>query len=202
MRPDIDAKLLFDTAREGRVAPLLEEVRGDPSALGRVFARAARVVGRGVGPGGGRVEDVARVRLLVAACETVGPDAAAGVVAGQYARGDADERRAVLLALADLDGLGVGDAAVPVILDALRTNDTRLVAAAMGPYAAAHLPADAWRHGVLKCLFTGVPLTAVADLDARRDAELDRMVRAFADERRAAGRDVPEDAVRLLATIR
>ncbi|WP_402373000.1 EboA domain-containing protein [Isoptericola rhizosphaerae] len=185
---------------EERLAVLVGEVRHDPAALPRVSARAARVVGRGPGLDGRRIEDVARSRLLVAACETAGPDVAADVVAGQYAVGDADERRAVLMALPDLEELGLGDGAVPVVLDALRTNDTRLVAVAMGPYAAAHLPVDAWRHGVLKCLFTGVPLASVAALDARRDAELDRMVRAFAEEREAAGRDVPEDALRLLAS--
>lgn len=200
MTADIDANLLLGTEQEERLAPLVAAVRADPTTLARHVARAARVVGRGPGPYGRRVEDVARSRLLLAACEVVDADGTADVVATQYTTGDADERRAVLLALPVLDDgpAAIGDTAVPVVLDALRTNDTRLVAAAMGPYAAAHLPADDWRHGVLKCLFTGVPLAAVADLHARRDAELDRMVRAFAEERRAAGRDVPDDAVRLL----
>ena len=56
--------------------------------------------------------------------------------------------------------------------DALRTNDTRLVAAALGPYAAAHLDGHGWRQGVVKCVFMGVPLDAVADLDERADDEL------------------------------
>ena len=51
---------------------------------------------------------------------------------------------------------------------------------------------------MLKCLFMGIPLTAVTDLDRRADAELRRMVAAFADERRAAGRPVPADALDLL----
>ncbi|PFG41606.1 hypothetical protein ATJ88_0248 [Isoptericola jiangsuensis] len=187
----------LDPAAEERLAGLEEEVRADPGTVARAFARAARVVGRGPGPDGLPVQDVARVRLLVAATRGAGPDGAAAVAAELYRTGDADERRAVLLALEALD---VGDRAVPLLLDALRTNDSRLVAAAMGPSAAAHLPADAWRHGVLKCLFTGVPLAVVADLTARRDAELDRMVAAYAAERRAAGRDVPDDALALLAT--
>ncbi|WP_052437046.1 EboA domain-containing protein [Georgenia sp. SUBG003] len=69
----------------------------------------------------------------------------------------------------------------------------------MGPYATAHLDDAAWRHGVLKCLFVGVPLAAVDGLETRRDDELVRMVRAFADERTAAGRDFPADGTRLLA---
>ncbi|MFF3995912.1 EboA domain-containing protein [Streptomyces cyaneofuscatus] len=109
-----------------------------------------------------------------------------------YEQGTAAERRAVLLTLHRLD---LGPTALPLVEDALRTNDTRLVAAAVGPYAAAHLDPHAWRHAVLKCLFTGVPLTAVDRLDerARGDAELARMLRDFAAERTAAGRDVPAD---------
>lgn len=75
------------------------------------------------------------------------------------------------------------------------------MAAAVGPYAAAHLDPHAWRHAVLKCLFTGVPLTAVARLDERAlgDAELARMLRDFAAERTAAGREVPADLRTALA---
>ncbi|WP_449479656.1 EboA domain-containing protein [Streptomyces rochei] len=48
--------------------------------------------------------------------------------------------------------------ALPLVEDALRANDTPLLAAALGPYAARHLDAHQWRHAVLKCLFTGVPV--------------------------------------------
>ncbi|HET6635774.1 MAG TPA: EboA domain-containing protein, partial [Streptomyces sp.] len=114
-------------------------------------------------------------------------------------RGSGDERRAVLLALPHLPHLGPD--ATPLVEDALRANDTRLVAAALGPYAAAHLSPHAWRHAVLKCLFTGVPVDAVASLADRAagDAELARMLTAYADERTAAGRPVPDDLHRVLA---
>ncbi|ARF76384.1 sugar phosphate isomerase [Kitasatospora albolonga] len=107
-----------------------------------------------------------------------------------YDQGTAAERRAVLLTL---DRLDLGATALPLVEDALRTNDTRLVAAAVGPYAAAHLDPHAWRHAVLKCLFTGVPVDAVARLGERAhgDAELARMLSDFAAERTAAGREVP-----------
>ncbi|KQX93077.1 MULTISPECIES: EboA domain-containing protein [Streptomyces] len=109
-----------------------------------------------------------------------------------YEQGTAAERRAVLLTL---DRLDLGATALPLVEDALRTNDTRLVSAAVGPYAAAHLDAHGWRHAVLKCLFTEVPVEAVADLGrrARGDAELERMLGDFAAERTAAGREVPAD---------
>ncbi|MBC2907343.1 EboA domain-containing protein [Streptomyces cupreus] len=114
-----------------------------------------------------------------------------------YQHGSAAERRAVLRAL---PALVEGPHAVHLVEDALRTSDTRLVRAAVGPYAAAHLDPHAWRHAVLKCLFTGVPLDAVARLAQRAagDGELARMLTDYAAERTAAGRDVPDDLGRVL----
>ncbi|WP_405718648.1 EboA domain-containing protein [Streptomyces sp. NBC_00046] len=114
-----------------------------------------------------------------------------------YEQGTAAERRAVLLTLHRLD---LGPTALPLVEDALRTNDTRLIAAAVGPYAATHLDAHNWRHAVLKCLFTGVDVEAVDGLArrARGDAELARMLGDFAAERIAASRSVPADLTRVL----
>ncbi|MFE0170935.1 EboA domain-containing protein [Streptomyces sp. NPDC059002] len=136
--------------------------------------------------------DAARVLLLHTAAAD--PDTLARV----YAQGTAAERRAVLHALPHLVP---GPEALALVEDALRTNDTRLVAAAVGPYAAAHLAPHDWRHAVLKCLFTGVPVEAVTDLARRAhgDAELARMLGDYANERTAAGRTVPGDLHRVLA---
>ncbi len=147
------------------------------------FTAARRHVGAGSA-------DAARVLLLHAAR----PDADA--LARLYHQGDAAERRAVLLALPHLPYLD--DAALPLIEDALRANDARLVAAAVGPYAARHLDQHLWRHAVLKCVFVGVPVSAVASLDDRADPELTRMLADYAAERTAAGRRVPDDVRRLL----
>ncbi|MEV1019470.1 EboA domain-containing protein [Streptomyces sp. NPDC050264] len=135
--------------------------------------------------------DATRVLLLHAA------RADADTLTRLYAQGTAAERRAVLEALPHLVP---GPEGLPLVEDALRTNDTRLVAAAVGPYAAEHLPAHDWRHAVLKCLFTGVRVDAVAALRPRAhgDAELARMLGDFAEERTAAGRPVPEDLHRVL----
>lgn len=140
---------------------------------------------------GSAYADAARVLILHAA--RADTDALTRV----YLQGTAAERRAVLHALPHLVP---GPDALPLVEDALRTNDTRLLAAAVGPYAARHLPAHNWRHAVLKCLFTGVPVDAVADLDRRAhaDAELARMLGDYAAERTAAGRPVPEDLHRVL----
>jgi hypothetical protein len=142
---------------------------------------------------GWTVDEAARALLLAA----LPPYRLAVEVENAYRYGDAGEKRAVLKALPMLP---IGDAGVPLLHDALRTNDTRLIAAAMGPYAA-RLNDPAWRQGVLKCVFVGVPLAAVHGLDGRADAELAAMLDAFAQERRAAGRDVPADALALLDRI-
>ncbi|MFE6281941.1 EboA domain-containing protein [Streptomyces sp. NPDC057877] len=136
--------------------------------------------------------DAARVLILHAA------RADTTALSRVYYQGTAAERRAVLHALPHLV---TGPDALPLIEDALRTNDTRLVAAAVGPYAARYLDAHNWRHAVLKCLFTGVPVDQVADLERRAhaDAELARMLGDYAAERTAAGRPVPEDLHRVLA---
>ncbi|MEU7700452.1 EboA domain-containing protein [Streptomyces sp. NPDC039028] len=136
--------------------------------------------------------DEARTRLLRAAT------ADAATLTRLYRHGAAAERRAVLLAL---PALVTGPEAVPLVEDALRTHDTSLIAAAVGPYAATHLTPHAWRHALLKCLFTEVPVTAVAGLAERAagDDELARMLADHAAERAAAGRDVPADLTRVLA---
>ncbi|MFK8850304.1 EboA domain-containing protein [Streptomyces sp. Ac-502] len=135
--------------------------------------------------------EAARILLLHTA------RADARTVTRLYEHGTAAERRAVLMALPHLD---LGPSARPLVEDALRTDDTRLVAAAVGPYAARHLDAHTWRHAVLKCLFTGVPVTAVAGLAerARGDTELAHMLTAYARERTAAYRPVPADLQRVL----
>ncbi|MFE4748701.1 EboA domain-containing protein [Streptomyces mirabilis] len=169
----------------------LDEAADHPGTHGPISIWELRIAeaGRRCGP---EHADAARVLLLHAA--RADPDALARV----YRQGTAAERRAVLHALPHLVP---GPDALPLVEDALRTNDTRLVAAALGPYAARHLDAHTWRHAVLKCLFTGVPVDVVADLAPRAhaDAELARMLGDYARERTAADRPVPEDLHRVLA---
>jgi hypothetical protein len=168
----------------------LDEAAAQPGIHGPISVWELRLAeaGRRCGP---LHADAARVLILNAA--RAGLDALTRV----YFQGTADERRAVLHALPHLVS---GPGALPLIEDALRTNDTRLLSAAVGPYAARHLPAHAWRHAVLKCLFTGVPVDQVADLPRRAagDGELARMLGDYAAERTAADRSVPEDLYRVL----
>ncbi|MEV7796753.1 EboA domain-containing protein [Streptomyces sp. NPDC087512] len=181
----------LDAAARAWLDRALDEAAARPDTHGPVSVWELRLAeaGRRCGPAHA---DAARVLVLHAA--RPGTDA----LTRAYSQGTADERRAVLHALPHLVP---GPDALPLVEDALRTNDPRLVAAALGPYAARHLDAHQWRHAVLKCLFTGVPVDQVTDLDRRAagDAELARMLADYAAERTAAGRPVPEDLHRVLA---
>ncbi|MDG4805613.1 EboA domain-containing protein [Micromonospora sp. WMMD1120] len=169
----------------------VRRVATEPTAITRLFPAAGRKCGRAALPDapGWTADDAARVLLLTSL-----PGDHAEYAQNLYQHGDAAEKRAVLRALPLLP---IGAEAVPLLHDAIRTNDTRLVAAALGPYAE-HLDPAAWRQAVLKCVFSGVPLAAVADLDTRADGELATMLAALAAERHAAGRDLPADATALL----
>ncbi|MFF5455116.1 EboA domain-containing protein [Streptomyces sp. NPDC012950] len=190
-RAALDARLT-DTARAWLAEALAEAAGTDPSrtqdavpAWELRFAAAGRHCGH---------EHADAVRVLLLTGARPGQEALDRL----YHRGSAAERRAVLHALPHLvDDPG----ALPLVADALRTHDTRLVAAAVGPYAAAHLDQHSWRHAVLKCLFVHVPVDAVAGLRrrARGDATLALMLTDHAAERTAAGRDVPHDLERVLA---
>jgi hypothetical protein len=96
----------------------------------------------------------------------------------------------------------LGETALPLVADAIRTNDQRLLAAALGPYATEWLPPASFRQAVLKCVFAGVPLAVVDGLPGRADDELVRMMKDFAAERTAAGREVPVDLQPYLTALR
>ncbi|NHC14428.1 hypothetical protein G9H71_11625 [Motilibacter sp. E257] len=183
----------------GWLADARARVSAAPTQVGAVFPAVRRSCGAGLLPSpdatlsGWTVDDAARALLLVDVARAgLPPDDLAREVQDLYRYGDAAERRAVLRALPLLDAV-LGDRALPVVTDALRTNDTRIVGAAVGPYAASHLDADAFRQAVLKCVFVGVPLASFSGLSERADAELARMLADFAHERIAAGREVPAD---------
>jgi hypothetical protein len=183
-RVDAPARRWLEQARE--------EVARDPGALATIFPAVARTVGRAPLDPAARAGDVhawtvdaaARTLLLV----SLGP-AVGGELALLYRHGDAAERCAILRALAFLavdDSVGV-----PLVDDALRTNDLYLIAAALGPYALARLDDAALVQAVLKCVFVGVPLAGLAGLDERATPELAGALARYAQERVAAGRDVP-----------
>jgi hypothetical protein len=195
--------------QRGWLDDALAAVRVDPAALAPRFPAVGRKVGRGpLDPAAARddvhavtVDDAARALLLDAAERAHGAGAAR--IDALYAQGDTSERRAVLRALPLLDrDSGLGDGGLPLVMDAIRTNDGRLLAAALGPYAARHLDAQVWDQAILKCVFVGVPLAGVDGIDERAGPELARMLGDYAHERVAAGRDVPADVWPILARHR
>ena len=155
----------------------LHRLEKDPASITVLLAGARRGVGRAAA-------DEARIRLLRARR----PDRA--LRHDLYHGGDNDEKRAILRACPDPD----------LARDALRTNDSRLVAAALG-VAGRELADTEWRQGVLKCVFMGVALSEVDDLHTRADGELGRMLAGLRSERQAAGRAMPADAVELLERL-
>jgi len=174
----------------------------DPVVVRRAFPAMGRRLGRGpLRPDADpadvhawTVDDAGRARLLRAAATGTagqGRGALLALLDQLYAHGDAAERRGVLRAL---DVLRLDEEGLPLLRDALRTNDVRLVAAAVGGrYAARVLPDADLDQAVLKCIFVGVPLAGIAALPARAGPRLARMVADFARERVAAGRSVPAD---------
>ncbi|WP_329149183.1 EboA domain-containing protein [Streptomyces niveus] len=189
-REELDARL------DAKAVAWLDQALAEAGEAGKVQDNVAvpkwelRFAAAGRHCGQDNADDVRTLLLQHAAADVA-------TLTRLYHQGAAAERRAVLLALPHRVP---GPEALPLIEDALRTNDTRLVEAAVGPYAADHLDPHAWRHAVLKCLFTGVPVAAVAGAEHRAhgDAELARMLSDFASERTAAGRSVLPDLHRVL----
>ena len=192
---ELSAALEARTTPEG-LAWLREasaSIAADPTAIRTRFPMVGRKVGREtLDPEADStdifawtVDDAARTLLLLAL-----GDAAEGELSELYRFGDAAERRGILRALPFLE---LGDRGLYLTDDAIRTNDTRLIAAALGPYATEHLSDAQYDQAVLKCVFVGVPITPVHGVPARVTPDGARMLAAFVHERVAAGRDVPAE---------
>jgi hypothetical protein len=201
MPEELQQMLNAAAADPGWLSDARDRVAADPAAIGGLFPAVSRRCGRAPledpqpAFAGWTVDDAART-LLLTAVDLHGEPLAAEA-RSLYTYGDAAEKRGVLRALAWLD---IGDAGTGLLHDAIRTNDPRLVAAALGPYAR-HLDDAMWRQAVLKCVFMEIPLTAVAGLVERADGTLAQMLADLADERHAAGRTMPADATALLAQL-
>lgn len=135
--------------------------------------------------------EAGRVLLLLAA--RAAHPAQADSLAGQvFRQGDEAEAGAALRGLALLDEGGRLKAHA---LEAGRTNNKALYSCLLqhNPYPAAFYTDHEFNQLVLKALFLGLPITAVAGLAARANPELSRMCEDYIDERLAAGRGVPGD---------
>lgn len=112
-----------------------------------------------------------------------------------YQGGDARERCGALRALAFLPGAATDATALPAILDAMRSANGDIFEAGVldNAYAAVHLPQHEWRKAALKAIFVGHSIRRMMRLEQRADVELSRSLIDLADERRAAGRPVPDE---------
>jgi hypothetical protein len=88
---------------------------------------------------------------------------------------------------------------VETAIEACRTNaeDVFSAIACENPFPSAYFPQPNFNQMVLKALFMSISVDRIVDLRNRVEAELVRMARAYADERRAAGRTVPHDITRI-----
>ncbi|MBY5164344.1 EboA domain-containing protein [Salsipaludibacter albus] len=184
-RLDDDARAWFAESRD--------RIGDDPAAVRVLFPAVSRRVGRGpLAPGGDgddpfvwHRDDAGRALLLAA----VDPGARPGELRDCYTHGDARERRGVLrsLEVVEVDD----EVTAELVDDALRTNDVRLVAAALGPAGVAVLDDDGFAQAVLKAVFVDLDLERIAGIPDRVTPELSRMMADFVHERVAAGRAVP-----------
>jgi hypothetical protein len=168
----------------------IETLESEPAQIRTLFPVVGRKVGREPldpeadpdDPHAWTVDDAARVLLLVALGADAEPE-----LRDLYRYGDAAERRGLLRALAYLP---IVDRGVGLVDDAIRTNDTRLIAAALGPYATVHLDDAAYDQAVLKCVFSELAIMPLDGLPQRATPEGARMLAALVHERIAAGRHV------------
>jgi hypothetical protein len=137
-------------------------------------------------------DECGRAALVLAAIRALPGEAQVGFVRDLLRRGELRERQAVLRVLAALPG---AERFVELAVDACRSNvETVFWAIACdNDFPARHFPPAAFHQMVLKALFIGAPLAHIAGLAARTTDELVRMVDAYASERRAAGRPIPDD---------
>lgn len=202
-RPSLEAELLASlppAAADWLRTALAGVARaGEPAAVG-AWSAAGRKLGRAPLTVAGVIAPAdawGRAVLLIAALGAMPPDRHVSFVDELYRTGELGEQQALLRALALLPD---PERFSEVAAEAVRSNAVVLLEAIAcdNAYPAAFLPDEMWNQMVLKALFCGLPLGRVRGLAARRTAELQRMVAAYASERRAAGRPVPEDVALVL----
>ena len=142
------------------------------------------------------LDECGRVLLLAQAAQ-LPVDRLAELAEGCYFQGETRERQGVVRSLGFLPD---GDRFLQIGLDAARTHVQPLfeALACENAFPAEAFPDTAFNHLVLKALFTEVRLPRIIGLASRVTPELQRMVRDYVDERRAAGRLIPPDVALII----
>ncbi|NUP13713.1 MAG: EboA domain-containing protein [Polyangiaceae bacterium] len=185
----------------------------DVQTLNAAFVLASRTIGSDVLPPsdaealadadlaciahGAPADELARICVLIRATRAHGDPVA--LATEWYRRGDNREKRAVLRALSVLDdpdryaelGAAACRSSVQLVFEAICSSN---------PFPARHFSDLAFNQMVLKALFTGVPVSSIQGFDARWNQELSRMASDYARERLVAGRSVPVDIDRVIAS--
>jgi hypothetical protein len=86
--------------------------------------------------------------------------------------------------------------------EAVRSSTTAVfeAIACRNPYPQDYFDDAAWNQMVVKCVFSGLPIDSITGLRERRNPELVAMLGDLVSERRAAGRAVPDEVLRYIAT--
>ncbi|WP_058556876.1 EboA domain-containing protein [Thiohalocapsa sp. ML1] len=195
----------LDWLEDARIAVAATSADQVADALARPFAGARRRVGNAplcdLGPrlatpcgaiataGWGR-DDAARACLLLTALDTGAEPPA--LVDALFRAGDERERAALIKALCLLPEPA---RALATARAAGRSNSMLLYAALAleNPYPACCYDERDFNQVILKCLFSGLPISRVTGLQSRANPSLSRMCEDYHDERIAAGRTLPAD---------
>jgi hypothetical protein len=209
------ARILEDFARNEPRAKAFAlralDAAGDAESV--AFRALFASVGRRLGPEGGEppraAPDVAdarphwtltdwiRAALVAKAISSIDAGRQPAVVQALFEAGEIGEQESILRTLPLLSD---GARFVETGLLGCRTNARRVFEAIAcdNAYPERHFPELGFNQMVLKAIFIEVPIARIEGLAQRNGAELRRMAKDYASERRAAGRPVPSDIDRLL----
>jgi len=181
-----------DTGITAALTHATRHVGRQPLALSEDEARALASTAPGIGFDRWSRGDAVRVLLLVAFAAAVPEDTFASTATEWFEVGDTAEQQSWLRALPLLPR---PKRFLAHAIDACRTNIVPLFEsiACENPYPRDYFPTAQFNQLVMKSMFVGLPLVRIVGLPGRRNDELTRMARDFADERRAAGRPIPAD---------
>lgn len=184
-------------------APRLTTLRVQFARLGRLVPQRALAPSECSGglegvasPAFFTADHVARVALVLGAAEVLSDADVPTAVTTLYRTGGEREQQSVLRALPWLPS---PERFVELASEACRTNDVSVFSALCSdnPFPARHMPDGALFQMVMKAMFLGVSHERTWGLAERVTPELLRMVEDYENERRAAGRSVPDDISRI-----